>query len=157
MLKISGAGIDLIKESEGFRGEVYLDCVGVKTCGYGHALKPGESFPDGITEVTATLLLLKDVQTAEDAVSRMVKVTLTQGQYDALVDFVYNLGEGRLASSTLLKLLNEGKYDQAGQQLLVWCNAGGKPQPGLVKRRKAELALWRTPDPPEPTPAAVSA
>ena len=143
-MKLSDACLALIKASEGFRSEVYLDCAGVKTCGYGHALKTGESFPDGVTEVTATLLLLKDVQTAEDAVSRMVKVTLTQGQYDALVDFVYNLGEGRLASSTLLKLLNEGKYDQAGQQLLLWSMAGGVRQAGLVRRREAELVLWKS-------------
>ena len=156
-MKISDAGIALIKSSEGFRGEVYLDCAGVKTVGYGHALKAGESFPDGVTEVTATLLLLNDVQTAEAAVSRLVKVPLTQGQYDALADFVYNLGAGRLEHSTLLKLLNEGKYAEAGEQLLLWSMAGGKPQPGLVKRREAELALWRTPDPTGPSAAALVA
>ena len=144
MQKISDAGLNLLKASEGLRLKTYRDVAGVPTIGYGHALKPGESFPDGITEVTATLLLLKDVQTAEAAVSRMVKVPLTQGQYDALVDFVYNLGAGRLEHSTLLKLLNEGKYSEAGEQLLAWDRAGGKPQPGLVKRREAELALFRS-------------
>jgi lysozyme len=71
-----------------------------------------------------------------------VKVALTQGQFDALVDFVFNLGAGRLAGSTLLRMLNAGNTTGAGQHLLLWVNAGGKPQPGLVTRRKAELALW---------------
>ena len=157
-MQLSSEGLSLIKISEGFRSEVYLDVASVPTIGYGHALKPGESFPDGITEVTATLLLIKDVQVAEDAVSRMVKVPLTQGQFDALTDFVYNLGAGRLEHSTLIKVLNGGKYDQAGQQLLLWSMAGGKPQPGLVKRREAELALWRTNEQGDTgVPAAVSA
>ena len=82
------------------------------------------------------------MQSAEDAVARLVKTTITQGIFDALVDFTYNLGIARLASSTLLKLLNAGRYADAGEQLLLWCNAGGHPQPGLVTRRHAELALW---------------
>ena len=145
-MKLSDAGLALLKASEGLRLTTYMDCASVPTIGYGHALKPGESFPAGVTEVTATLLLIKDVQVAEDAVSRMVKVPITQGQFDALVDFVYNLGAGRLEHSTLLKLLNDGKYVEAGEQLLVWCMAGGVRQAGLVRRREAELVLWRTND-----------
>ena len=74
-----------------------------------------------------------------------MKVALTQGQFDALVDFTYNLGAGRLVSSTRLKMLNAGNTAGAGQQLLLWVYAGGKPEPGLVARRKAELALWHSP------------
>ena len=157
-MKLSDAGLALLKASEGLRLTTYMDCASVPTIGYGHALKPGESFPAGVTEVTATLLLIKDVQVAEDAVSRMVKVPITQGQFDALVDFVFNLGSGRLEHSTLLKDLNAGKYAEAGEQLLLWCNAGGHPQPGLLKRRHAELSLWNQPEPPEPTaPASMAA
>jgi lysozyme len=72
----------------------------------------------------------------------LVRVPLTQGQFDALVDFCFNLGEGRLAGSTLLRELNAGLYAAAGQQLLAWDHAGGKVIPGLKARREAELALW---------------
>ena len=152
-MKLSDNGLRLIKQSEGFVDHEYTDCAGVKTCGYGHAIKPGETFPATITEDQATEILLKDVGGAEDAVTRMVKVPVTQGKYDALVDFVFNLGAGRLEHSTLLKMLNEGKYDQAGLQLLDWTLAGGVRQGGLVRRREAELVLWRTPDPPQPSAA----
>ena len=141
-MKISDAGLQLIKTSEGFRGNVYSDVAGFPTVGYGHKLLPGESFPEGITEEQATALLETDIQGAQGAVARLVKVALTQGQYDALVDFTYNLGAERLESSTLLKYLNAGRYEDAGEQLLAWDMAGGKPQPGLVKRRQDELALW---------------
>jgi len=70
-------------------------------------------------------------------------VPLSQGQFDALVDFVFNLGSGRLASSTLLKILNAGRYADAAEQLLRWDQAGGKECPPLKARREAELALWQ--------------
>lgn len=77
-------------------------------------------------------------------VRSLVTVPLTQGQLDALTDFVFNLGGGRLAGSTLLKLLNAGDYAAAGQGLLKWDMAAGVHQPGLTARRKAELAMWET-------------
>ena len=79
---------------------------------------------------------------AEQAVERLVKVPLTQGQFDALVDFCFNLGAGRLASSTLLKALNGGRYEAAAEQLLRWDVAGGEENAGLKARREAEFALW---------------
>jgi lysozyme len=143
-MEISDAGLSLIKTSEGFRATVYNDVAGFPTIGYGHKLTPGESFPIGITEAQATALLEQDVQGAEAAVARLVKVALTQGQFDALVDFVYNVGAGRLAGSTLLRMLNAGNTTGAGQQLLLWVYAGGVKQPGLMTRREAELALWNS-------------
>ena len=100
-------------------------------------------FSHGISEADATTLLQSDVVDAEQAVGRLVRVPLTQGQFDALVDWVFNLGSGRLASSTLLKCLNAGRYDDAVEQLLLWTHAGGKECSALVKRREAEAALWR--------------
>jgi lysozyme len=67
---------------------------------------------------------------------------LSQGQFDALVDFVYNLGQHRLAKSTLLRDLNAGRYDQAAEQLLHWDHAGAVENSGLKARRQAELDLW---------------
>jgi lysozyme len=141
-MQLSAAGLDLIKKSEGFRGQVYRDVAGFPTIGYGHLIKPGETFPNGITEQQAAAILSSDVQDAEQAVARLVKVALTQGQFDALVDFCFNLGAGRLAGSTLLRDLNAGSPDAAAAQLLSWDHAGGVVVAGLRERREAELELW---------------
>ena len=141
-MNISNTGLELIKKSEGFRSHTYLDVAGFPTIGYGHKFVPPESFPSGVTVTQAESLLMSDVAVAEAAVSRLVTVPLTQGQFDALVDFTFNLGSGRLASSTLLKLLNAGKYDEAAQQLLLWDHSGGKEVEGLKERRAAEFQLW---------------
>jgi lysozyme len=143
-MKLSGAGLELIKRSEGFRGRTYLDVAGIPTIGYGHRLLPKEVFPEGVTEARAAEMLALDVQQAEQAVGRLVKVPLTQGQFDALVDFCFNLGEGRLASSTLLKVLNGARYEAAGEQLLRWDLAAGQVNTGLKGRREAELELWQS-------------
>jgi lysozyme len=141
-MKLSLEGMELLKKSEGFRGRTYLDVNGFPTIGYGHRLLHPESFPNGVDEVQASEILVSDVREAEQAVERLVKVPLTQGQFDALVDFCFNLGAGRLASSTLLKVLNGGRYEEAAEQLLRWDLAGGVENAGLKARREAELALW---------------
>ena len=141
-MQFSAAGMELLKKSEGFRNRVYMDVAGFPTIGYGHRLLHPESFPNGIDEAQAANLLASDVRDAEQAVERLVKVTLTQGQFDALVDFCFNLGAGRLASSTLLKDLNCGRYDDAAGQLLLWDHAGGEENAGLKARREAEAELW---------------
>jgi len=141
-MKFSTAGLELLKRAEGFRNRVYLDVAGVPTIGYGHRLLNPESFPRGVEEAQAAAILACDVREAEEAVQRLVKVPLTQGQFDALVDFCFNLGAGRLANSTLLKVLNGGRYEEAGEQLLRWDLAGGVENTGLKARREAEFALW---------------
>ncbi|MGD0293348.1 MAG: lysozyme [Terracidiphilus sp.] len=142
-MKFSAAGMELLKRSEGYRNRVYLDVAGLPTIGYGHRLLHSDSFPNGIDEPQATNLLACDVRDAEQAVQRMVKVPLTQGQFDALVDFTYNLGATRLAASTLLKSLNAGRYDDAAEQLLRWDHAGGQEYAALKTRREAEVELWQ--------------
>ncbi len=142
-MKFSTAGMELLKRSEGFRNRVYLDVAGFPTIGYGHRLLHPESFPNGITEAQATNLLALDVCEAEQAVERLVKVPLSQGQFDALVDFCFNLGAGRLASSTLLKSLNAGRFDEAARELLQWDHTGGQESSALKARREAEVDLWR--------------
>ena len=132
-----------MKRSEGFRSRVYLDVAGFPTIGYGHRLLHPESFPNGITEPQAANLLASDVRDAEQAVERLVKAPLLQGQFDALVDFCFNLGAGRLAASTLLKSLNAGRFDEAAQELLQWDHAGGQENAALKARRLAEVELWR--------------
>lgn len=143
-MQLSADGLGLIKKSEGFRDQVYRDVVGFPTIGYGHLIKPGETFPNGITEPQAAAILACDVHDAEQAVARLVKVALTQGQFDALVDFCFNLGAARLASSTLLRELNAGNSDVAAAELLSWDHAGGVVVAGLRARREAELLLWNS-------------
>ncbi|MFZ1085673.1 MAG: lysozyme [Terracidiphilus sp.] len=142
-MKFSAAGMDLLKKSEAFRSRVYLDVAGFPTIGYGHRLLHPDSFLNGIDEEQAANLLLCDVRDAEQAVQRLVRVPLTQGQYDALVDFCFNMGAGRLSSSTLLKALNAGRYGDAVEQLLRWDHAGNRECAALKARREAEAELWR--------------
>jgi lysozyme len=152
-MKFSAKGFELLKVSEGFRSHVYLDVAGFPTIGYGHRLSQGGSFANGISEQQAAALLATDVVTAEQAVARLVKVPLNQGQFDALVDFCFNLGAGRLASSTLLKCLNDRRYEDAVEQLLLWDHAGKQENAGLKTRREAEAVLWRE---APPLPGVVS-
>ena len=141
-MQISTRGLDLIKLSEGFRAFPYKDVAGILTIGYGHRIAPHESFPEPITEPEAETLLARDVAIAGQSVSRLVHVPLTQGQFDALVDFVFNLGAERLANSTLLRDLNTGSFPEAAQQLLLWDHSGSKINPGLSRRRHAEFQLF---------------
>ena len=142
-MKFSAAGMELLKKSEGFRNRVYLDAAGLPTIGYGHRLLNPASFPEGIDEPQAAEILASDVRDAEQAVQRLVTVPLTQGQFDALVDFCFNLGAGKLVSSTLLKILNCGRYDDAAEELLRWDHASGREIAALKARREAEAELWR--------------
>jgi lysozyme len=159
-MKVSSAGLKFIANEEGEVLHVYADQVGVKTIGIGHALHPGESFPNGITHEQALMLLQQDVATAENAINSDVKVTITQNMCDSLASFTYNLGTGALASSTLLKLLNQGNYTGAADEFLKWCHAPANVvNPGILARRKRERQLFLTPDaapaaPPTPVPAA---
>lgn len=141
-MHLSSAGLELLKESEGFRDRVYPDVAGFRTIGFGHRLSPAENYPTGINPAQGASILAADIAIAEAAVARLVKVPLSQGQFDALVDFVFNLGAGRLASSTLLSYLNSGRSDAAGWQLLTWDHAGGNEIASLKARREAEFRLW---------------
>jgi lysozyme len=91
----------------------------------------------------AEALLAADVSRAEQAVTRLVRVVLAQGQFDALVDFTFNLGAERLRTSTLLTRVNAGDYDAAAEELLRWDHSGLKEVAGLKLRREAEYRLWK--------------
>jgi len=138
---LSLAGLAHLKQWEGLKLNPYKDSAGLWTIGYGHLLKPGEWW-DSITEAQASSLLAQDVGIAEDAVNSLVKVPLTQPQFDALVSFVYNVGVGAFRRSTLLRLLNAGDYAGAAAQLPLWRRAGGQVVQGLVNRRASEVALF---------------
>ena len=140
-MNISQNGINLIKNFEGCRLEAYQCSAGVWTIGYGHT---GSDVTKGrkITQDEAETLLKQDLTVHCNNVSSLVKVSLNQNQFDALVSFEFNVGYGNLSTSTLLKLLNKGDYAGAANQFERWIYAGGKVLEGLKKRRKAEKELF---------------
>lgn len=145
-MKTSANGIAHIKEFEGFRGKRYLCPANKPTIGYGHVIVDSERatlWNVELNEDQATKLLMKDLVRFEDAVSAMVAVPLTQGQFDALVSFAYNLGEAKLRSSTLLKLLNAGDYEGARKQINRWVYSNGKKLEGLIRRRARETEMFQ--------------
>lgn len=146
-LKLSSVGLELIKKFEGLRLDAYLCSAGVPTIGYGTIVYPDGKkvkLGDKITLKQAEEYLAFKLQRFEADIKRLVKVPLTQPQYDALVSFVYNLGTTNFASSTLLKRINERKFQEAAEQLLRWNKAGGKVVNGLTRRREAEKALFES-------------
>lgn len=143
-MNISKQGLELIKKFEGLHLTAYLDPVGIPTIGYGTIIIDGKPVKMGttITEEQAEKYLFDDVQKFENYVNQLVNVPLSQEQFDALVSFTYNLGPSNLKRSTLLRILNQGRYEEAQPQFLRWNRAGGKVLRGLTRRRLAEAALF---------------
>lgn len=141
-MKISQAGKNLIISFEGLRKEAYKCPAGVWTIGVGSTV-PAVKAGDVVTKQEALARFDNDLIRFENAVDRLVKVPLSQNQFDALVSFTFNVGEGALAKSTLLKRLNRGEYAAVPAELMKWTRGGGKELPGLVRRRRAEAAMWR--------------
>ncbi|HCT5582466.1 TPA: lysozyme [Enterobacter kobei] len=144
-MQTSDKGIALIKQFEGCKLTAYQDSVGVWTIGYGWTQPvDGKPIRAGMTikQETAERLLKTGLVSYENDVSRLVKVGLTHGQFDALVSFTYNLGARSLSTSTLLRKLNAGDYAGAADEFLRWNKAGGKVLNGLTRRREAERALF---------------
>ena len=136
-MKVSEGLIKKLMEFEGLRLEAYEDAAGVPTIGYGHTA--GVRMGDHISEYWAKELLLADVAVAEREVEAL-EMELTQGQWDALVSFVFNLGIGRLKSSTLLKVIRSGgSMRQIRREFMRWVHAGGVVMKGLEKRRAWEV------------------
>lgn len=145
-MKVDQAGLDLIHLNEGFSLTAYLDTGGVWTIGWGSTKIFGRRVRKGdvITKEQAEEQSLIDLKDSEAAVNKFVKVPLTQGQYNALVDFVYNIGEKQFASSTLLKVLNKGDYDEAAKQFMRWVYDNGVKIKGLELRRKRAVAMFNS-------------
>jgi len=141
-MKLDKAGIDLIKQFEGFSAYPYNDSAGLPTIGYGHLILAGEAFPHDLSIEEAEIILFRDAQAAMDAVNSLVDVPLSQSQFNALVSLVYNIGAGAFSRSTLLKWLNDGNYQAAREQFAVWRIAGGEINQGLVNRRTKEASLF---------------
>jgi lysozyme len=139
-MELTEQGLNLIKRFEGFRSEAYQDSAGVWTVGYGttQGVHPGMT----VNRHEAEELLAKDIRWAEQAVNDLVTVPLGRHQFDALVSFVYNLGRGAFAGSTLLEIINTGQHALVARELTKWVYAGGAPLRGLARRRVAEADLY---------------
>ena len=145
-MHMSQGGLDnLLKKFEGCKLKAYRCPANVCTIGYGHTSAAGApQVVDGmiITQADAEDILKRDIVKYEIAVMDLVKVQLTQNQFDVLVDFAYNAGVGNLKSSTMLKKVNAGDLDAVPAELMKWTKGGGKVLPGLVRRRQAAGAWW---------------
>lgn len=157
--------VELIKSFEGIPDgdpttvtlDPYLCPAGYWTIGWGHVvldprgkqIKGAENkalarsvYPGGITKTEAEVLLTDDVRRFSAGVEQLLKVTISDVKFCALVSFAFNVGVGALERSTLLRLVNEGAFDLVPAQFLRWTKAGGKELAGLKRRRNREIELW---------------
>ena len=144
MRHLTDEGLALIKRFEGFAPEIYICPGGWPTIGYGHVVRDHERerFADGIDEATAEDLLRRDVETAERAVLRLIRVPLEAGRFDALGSFAFNLGAGALQRSTLRRKVNREEHGAVPHEFRRWVWAGGRKLKGLMRRREAEAGLY---------------
>ncbi len=144
MRHITADGLALIKRFEGFESEIYRDAAGLSTIGYGHLIREDERglWDNGISRAEAERVLCADIEIAERAVLRLMYVALSDGQFDALVSFSFNLGAGALQRSTLRRKVNREEHDEAPAEFRRWVWAGGRRLRGLVRRREAEIARY---------------
>lgn len=157
-MKTAAKGLALIKEFEGLRLSAYLCPANVWTIGYGHTSAAGEPEVRPGMRVTATqaeAMLIRDLGQYERAVSAAVRKPLTQGQFDACVSLCYNIGIGAFSRSTVVRRINAGRMDEVPAAFMMWTRAtvnGKKVElAGLVRRRRAECALWRSLPPGDET------
>ena len=141
-LKTSESMIAVIKKFEGLRLSVYLCPAGVQTIGYGHTRNYPFSTNYKITEEQAEKFLYEDLKKFENSIKKLVKVPLSQNQFDALVSFTFNVGATNFKNSTLLKYLNNSEYGLAAEQFERWIYSNGKKLEGLLTRRKAEKEIF---------------
>tara|TARA_R100001443_G_scaffold117214_1_gene140554 strand:+ start:621 stop:1121 length:501 start_codon:yes stop_codon:yes gene_type:complete len=144
MTKINNRGLNLIKQFEGLETNAYRDAADVLTIGYGHT--KGVKEGDSITEQFATAMLDKELREYEQYIDDLVSVPLNANQNSALVSLIYNIGPSAFSKSTLLKKLNEEKYDEVPYQMKRWNKARVKGEltelEGLTRRRQAEADLF---------------
>lgn len=142
-MRLSVSGLQFIADNEAANGpelRAYQDTGGVWTIGYGHTR--GVKMGDTCAAERAREWLLADVYDTEDSIDRRVRQSLNQNQYDALVDFVFNIGDAQFASSTLLKLLNADRFELVGPEFLKWKYDNHVEIPGLLARRLRTKELF---------------
>ncbi len=136
--------VSLVKKWEGFRSTPYRCSANVLTIGYGSTQINGRPIKstDVVTESEAEKYLLDDLSNRLGLLRVWCKVKLTNGQISALLSLMYNIGNTAFKNSTLLRLLNNGDYNAARKQLLVWNKVNGSPNQGLINRRADEYTVW---------------
>ena len=140
-MQYSKSGLALTESFESCKLTAYQDVKGVWTIGWGHT---GPDVKQGltITQEQAEQFLALDVNWANNVVNGLVHASLTQSEHDALVDFVFNVGSGNFAHSTMLKELNGGNMIMAALEFEKWDQAEGKVVAGLLRRREAEERMF---------------
>lgn len=137
--------VTLVASFEGCVLHAYLDQRNIPTIGYGHT--GNVIMGDVCNEAKAQAWLSEDLEVADGAVNRAIRVPLTQNQFDALVSLCFNIGSGNFATSTLVRVLNSGSIQAAADQFLVWDHTNGQVNQGLTRRRIAERKMFLTPGP----------
>ena len=149
-MKTNDAALEIITRFEGFSAKPYQCPAAVWTIGYGSTRQPDgtrvSKDTPALTEAEALDWMRHDLMRFERAVSRLIKVPLTENQFGALVSFTYNVGSGNLRASTLRQKLNRGDYWGAANEFPKWRRAGGRVLRGLVRRRAAERELFLAED-----------
>lgn len=146
---VNATTLKLIRDSEGERLDVYKDPVGLLTVGVGHLVKQDEPYKLGqrISREESERLLRNDLRGTEEAVQRLVTIDLNDNQYGAIVSLAFNIGEGNLRKSSVLRYVNQRQFQSAADAFLKW-NKAGRPLrvlKGLTRRRQAERELFLTP------------
>lgn len=146
-MKITESLIKIVEEEEGWSAVPYLCPAGKWTIGFGSTFwedgKPVKKEDKPIDKERGRILVKAHfAREVEPALDNLVKVPLTQNQYDALADFIYNVGVTNFAKSTLLRKLNAKDYEGAAAEFPKWNKGGGKVLQGLVRRRKKEQDLF---------------
>jgi lysozyme len=142
-MKHSANATRLVAGFEGCALKAYQDGNGIWTIGYGHT-GPGAGPGLTCTQEQAEAWLDEDLRTADTAIAQLVKMALTQNQWDALTSFVFNIGQGHFATSTCLRQLNQGNAVGACQAMGMWNKVDGAVSRGLSVRRAAEQKLFMT-------------
>ena|SRR5574343_1053365 len=145
---INRAGLELIKQFEGFRAKAYVDPVGIVTIGYGTTAAAGVGPVEmgmTITEAQASEYLAKTLDKFGRNIRSMIKVEPNENEFAAMLSLAYNIGPGAFAKSSVLKRFNAGDKAGAADAFLMWTKAGGKVLAGLKRRREAERALFLEP------------
>ncbi len=141
----SQAAIDMIKQFTNLHLNAYKSVSGKISIGYGTTVIDNNKpvLPNmHITEEQASDLLVKDIEKLSRQISNLLRATVTQNQFDALVSFAYNIGINQFARSALLRLININDIEGAAKQFIRWNKSGGVEQSGLTRRRIAETDLF---------------
>lgn len=144
-MKIGSSGKALLTDVEGRTNTAYRDSAGLWTTGIGHLIKPNEAWmiTAKLTDAQVDDLFHEDIAWAEAATERLFPKVKKQNQFDALVSFVFNLGEGQVRNGMLDDLINSGApAEEISAKWMQYVRAGGQVVPGLIKRRMRELALY---------------